>query len=235
MRTEQLTVGYVRLYAPDAIPLWALSSKYAVAHIGKAFGFEQFHLAEADDKSLPPGLMFGRGRAPATAPVETATIERLLIGYNQVDLTVRHLDGHSFSDVIIEELGRVCDEVVPKHSAWLAAHRVELLQSLWVGQLDLAPEDLIDTRALDVLFPALATPSAQAARKPQSRGINFRIDTRASRPDLLELGFEVPNEEFKLEPRIGRLAEDRIWFSACARRSEEHLKILESLERAYRS
>ena len=235
MRTDQLTTGVFRIYPPDAIPFWALSSKSAIRYIGKTFGFEQFQHAQPDDKNIPASLAFARGRAPATELSATATIESLVIGNGQLDLTTRDPAGHPFGQTVLLELGRVCAEVAPERPAWIETQRVEILQTIWVGKLDFDPEDLIDPRARGAILPALTRiGNDKGERLVRTRGLSFQIATRASRSDLVELGIQIPDDEFKLEPRAGRLPSERAWFSTSALRSEDHLKLLEAIEDAYR-
>lgn len=234
MKTEELTAGRLRVYPPGTIPLWALSSKRAIAHIGKTFGFEQFQPVTAEGDKGPPGLLFGRGRAPAADPAATATIESLRIGSDQIDLLTRTADGHQFSDAILAELGRVFAEVVPERGPWLDGFRIEFLQTVWVGQLDLSPEDLIDPRARSVLFPALTASKGEGSGRVQAKGITLKLTAPTPRPDLLELGLQFSDDEFKLEPRAGRLASERAWFSTSPLRSDDHLRLLEEVEATYR-
>jgi hypothetical protein len=236
MRTEQLTTGRLRIYSPDAIPLWALSSKRALTHIGKTFGFEQLQPAQPDDKGHPPGWAFSRGRPPGTESSAPATIESLTIGHGHLDLQTRDFAGHQFNDAVLHELDRVGVEVAPEHGGWINKHRLEILQTVWVGHLELATEELIDPRVREALIPALSKiGSEKGAWQVYPRGLNLRIVTQTARPDLSELGLQLPDEEFKLEPRAGRLASERTWYSTSTLRSEDHLCLLEAIERAYRS
>jgi len=234
MRTEQLTTGRFRVYPPDAIPLWALSSKRVLSQIGKTFGFEQFQLAQSEGDQGPPSLLFGRGRLPSADPALPATIESLRISHDHLDLTTRAPQGHGFSDALLVEIGRVCSEADPTRAAWLDAFRIEIFQTVWVGRLEVIPEDMIDPRARAVLVSALSAENGQGSRHASARGLSMRVTTRVPKPELLELGGQLADDEFKLEPRAGRLPSEQAWFSASPLRSEDHLRLLEELERAYR-
>jgi hypothetical protein len=126
--------------------------------------------------------------------------------------------------------------VAPERGVWIDKFRVEVCQTVWVGHLDLTPEDLIDPRARAVLIPALTTDEGEnGTRRSQARGLTFRVAGRALPPELRDLGLQLSDDEFKLEPRAGRLPSERAWFSTSALRSEDHLRLLEELERAYRT
>lgn len=235
MHTELLKTRCFRIYAQDTIPLWSLSSKRTLGHIGKTFGFEQFQFVQPEGEPGPPNLVFERGRAPAAEPAAPAVIETLRIGQEQLDLTMRAAEGHAFGPALLAELNRVCAEIVPARAGWIEKFRVEMFQTVWVGQLDLAPEDLIDPRARGLLLPTLATDSGQGVRQVYARGLSLRLATLVPKPELLELGIQSSDDEFKLEPRAGRPPSERAWFSASPLRSEDHLQLLENIERAYRS
>ena len=236
MRTEHLHATRARIYPPDIIPLWYLTAKRALNHIGKTFRFEQFQPLQPEEKNLLPGIALARGHAPAAEADSPATIESLQITPTQIELTTRDADGHGFNDVILLQLNKVCDEITERNKGWLNQHRFEVVQTVWVGQLDLNAEDLIDPRAKSLILPAISkVEPPEATPKVYSQGVKFRIVTPVSHPALLELGLQPADQEFKLEPRAGRLASEQMWFSSSALRSEDHLHLLEELERIYRA
>jgi hypothetical protein len=235
MRTEKLHTTRTRIYPPDIVPLLDLTSPHAVLHIRKSLVFEQSQQAQTEDKNLP-GFMFNRGRIPTAESNAPATIDNLTIGQLQLDLTTQHLDGHQFNDSVLQELNRLCDEITPWNQGWTDAYRIEIFHTMWIGQLELNPDDLIDIRARDLLRTGLSKDtSSKGTRAAHARGLTFKITTEISDPELRELGVQIPDEEFKLEPRAGTLSREQKWFSTSNLRSENHLRLLEELERAYRN
>ncbi|HEV3386330.1 MAG TPA: hypothetical protein VG097_16025 [Gemmata sp.] len=235
MRTEQLSVARVRVYHHGIIPLWDLTSNLAITHLQRTYRFEQVQPVSPENKNQLQGVMFIRGYFPATESTTSAGIERLSFGSIELNFTTRDGDGHKSNDAMLQEVSNLCDEITPAHKGWVHAHQIEFFQTVWVGQLEIDPDNLIDPRVRKLLFPALSkSGTSEGVRRVLSRGVQMRITTQTTDPKLVELGLQIPDEEFRLEPRTGRLLHERQWFSTSAIRSEDHIRLLEEIEKAYR-
>ena len=160
----------------------------------------------------------------------------LLICHDHLDLTTRSIEGHRFGDALLDELAGVCAEIAPDHEPWFGGFRVEIFQTVWVGKLEITPEDLIDPRARALLLSTLSAGGGEkGTRYVHAGGLTLKLTTRTPKADLQELGLQLSNDEFKLEPRAGRLSSEHAWFSTGPLRSEDHIRLLGEIERAYRS
>lgn len=99
MLTEHLHATRARIYPPDVIPMWDMSAKRAINHLGKTFGFEHFQPMQLEEKNPSPGIAFARGRAPASEAGSPATIESLQITPTRLELTTRDSEGDEFNDL----------------------------------------------------------------------------------------------------------------------------------------